>query len=94
MLRVRTGALLLRLSLARRGCPGDQFVANTAETPGFYGARNRVRPGPPTEFDGHVLRLLQMTGKAKPARFANTSVDVAELLRLSRFLAEVAGERP
>ena len=46
------------------------------------------------EFDGHVLRLLQMTGKAKPARFANTSVDVAELLRLSRFLAEVAGERP
>jgi hypothetical protein len=46
------------------------------------------------EFDGHVLRLLQMTGKAKPARFANPSVDVAELLRLSRFLAEVAGERP
>jgi hypothetical protein len=46
------------------------------------------------EFDGHVLRLLQMTGKAKPARFANTSVDAAELLRLSRFLAEVAGERP
>ena len=45
------------------------------------------------EFDGHVLRLLQMTGKAKPARFANTSVDVAELFRLSRFLAEVAGER-
>ena len=41
-----------------------------------------------------ALRLLQMTGKAKPARFANTSVDVAELLRLSRFLAEVAGERP
>jgi len=25
------------------------------------------------EFDGHVLRLLQMTGKAKPARFANTN---------------------
>ena len=46
------------------------------------------------EFDGHVLRLLQMTGKSKPARFANTSVDVAELLRLSRFLAEVASERP
>jgi hypothetical protein len=58
------------------------------------GRRRSARYTALREFDGHVLRLLQMTGKAKPARFANTSVDVAELLRLSRFLAEVAGERP
>jgi ParB-like chromosome segregation protein Spo0J len=47
-----------------------------------------------SEFDDHVLRLLQMTGKAKPARFARTSVDVDKLLQLSRFLAEVAGQQP
>jgi hypothetical protein len=35
-----------------------------------------------------------MTGKAKPARFARTSVDVEKLLQLSRFLAEVAGQQP
>jgi hypothetical protein len=37
------------------------------------------------EFDGHVLRLLQMINKAKPERFVKTAVDVAELLRLSRW---------
>ena len=47
-----------------------------------------------SEFDDHVLRLLQMTGKAKPARFVRTSVDVDKLLQLSRFLAEVAGQQP
>jgi hypothetical protein len=46
------------------------------------------------EFDGHVLRLLQMINKAKPERFVKTAVDVAELLRLSRFLAEIAREHP
>jgi hypothetical protein len=43
------------------------------------------------EFNGHVLRLLQMTSKAKPERFAKTSVNAADLSQLGRFLAEVAG---
>jgi hypothetical protein len=42
------------------------------------------------EFDGHVLRLLQMTSKAKPGRFAKTGVNVPGLMRLSNFFAEVA----
>jgi hypothetical protein len=51
------------------------------------------------EFDGHVLRLLQMmagdvslslTNKAQPERFAKSSVPAAELSRLAAFLAEVA----
>ena len=46
------------------------------------------------EFDGHVLRLAQIINRAEPERFARTSVDVDELLQLSRFLAEVAGQQP
>jgi hypothetical protein len=42
------------------------------------------------EFNGHVLRLLQMTNKAKPGRFTKTSVHAPDLLQLGRFLAEVA----
>jgi hypothetical protein len=43
------------------------------------------------EFDGHVLRLLQMVKNAKPERFAKTGVPGSGLSELSRFLAEVAG---
>jgi hypothetical protein len=47
------------------------------------------------EFDGHVLRLLQMTNKARPGRFAlRTSVSAADLRQLAGFLTEVASERP
>jgi hypothetical protein len=42
------------------------------------------------EFTGHVLRLLQMTNKAKPERFAKTSVDALDLSQLACFLTEVA----
>ena len=45
------------------------------------------------EFDGHICRLLQMTGKAKPARFARTGVHADELMRLGDFLAKVASAR-
>jgi hypothetical protein len=42
------------------------------------------------EFDGHVLRLLQKTAKAKPERFAKTGVPGSDLSKLSRFLADLA----
>ncbi len=35
-----------------------------------------------------------MTDKAKPVRFAKTAVDAPSLSRLSRFLADIAGEQP
>ena len=41
------------------------------------------------EFDSHLLRLVQMTGKAKAARFANTAVPSEQLLELSRFIFNV-----
>jgi hypothetical protein len=44
------------------------------------------------EFDGHVLRLVQMTAGAKRWRFRKTSVPVAKLNQLGRFLIETAGE--
>jgi hypothetical protein len=47
------------------------------------------------EFDGHVLRLLQMTNKARPGRFAlRTGVSATDLRQLAGFLTEVASERP
>jgi ParB-like nuclease domain len=42
------------------------------------------------EFTGHVLRLLQMTKKAKPERFAKTGVNASDLSQLGHFLTEVA----
>jgi hypothetical protein len=42
------------------------------------------------EFDGHVLRLLQMIDKAKPERFTKTGVSAANLMQLACFLNEVA----
>jgi hypothetical protein len=49
----------------------------------------------PCEFDGHVLRLLQMINKARPGRFAlRTGVSAADLRQLAGFLTEVASERP
>lgn len=44
------------------------------------------------EFDGHICRLLQMTHKAKPARFAKTGVHADELAQLGEFLLKVASE--
>jgi Protein of unknown function (DUF3102) len=42
------------------------------------------------EFDGHVLRLLQMTKNAKPERFAKTTgVPADDLARLAGFLAQM-----
>jgi hypothetical protein len=43
------------------------------------------------EFDGYVLRLLQMTKGAKPERFAKTGVPGSNLSKLGHFLAEIAG---
>jgi len=45
------------------------------------------------EFNGHVLRLLQITSKAKPERFAKTSVSAADLRQLGHFLAKVGTHR-
>jgi ParB family chromosome partitioning protein len=42
------------------------------------------------EFNEKVLRLVQMTRDRKPERFAKTSVPVADLSQLGRFLTEVA----
>ena len=42
------------------------------------------------EFNEKVLRLVQMTRDRKPERFAKTSVPVAGLSQLGRFLTEVA----
>jgi hypothetical protein len=42
-----------------------------------------------SKFDGHILRLLQMVRKAKPVRFAKTSVSAADLTQLSKFLLKV-----
>jgi hypothetical protein len=42
------------------------------------------------EFDGHILRLLQMTGKAKPDRFAKSGVPPDDLVRVGEFLVKVA----
>ena len=45
------------------------------------------------EFNEKMLRLIQMTRGHKPKRFAKTSVEVADLSQLGRFLAEVAAAR-
>jgi DNA-binding Lrp family transcriptional regulator len=46
------------------------------------------------EFDRHILRLIQMTNKARPGRYAlKTAVPAADLSRLSEFLKAVAAER-
>jgi hypothetical protein len=42
------------------------------------------------EFNEHVLRLLQMTAKAKATRFAATAVPAEQLNKLSAFLQAVA----
>jgi hypothetical protein len=42
------------------------------------------------EFNENVLRLVQMTRKRKPKRFAETSVPASDLSQLGGFLAEVA----
>jgi hypothetical protein len=44
------------------------------------------------EFDGHVLRLLQITAGANRSRFRKTGVPVAKLNQLGRFLVDTAGE--
>jgi hypothetical protein len=45
-----------------------------------------------SEFDAHVLRLLQMTKNANPGRFARTGVPAAALSHLGHFLKAVAAE--
>ena len=42
------------------------------------------------EFNEKILRLVQMTRRQRPERFAKTSVPASDLLRLGRFLTEVA----
>jgi hypothetical protein len=41
------------------------------------------------EFDGHLLRLFQMTKKAKAARFVNTAVPSEQLEKLHSFIFQV-----
>lgn len=43
-----------------------------------------------SEFDGHILRLVQMTREAKPDRFAKDGTAPDELERLGEFLIKVA----
>jgi hypothetical protein len=42
------------------------------------------------EFNSHLLRLLQMTEKAKAARFAKTAVPAEKLNKLAVFLSDIA----
>jgi hypothetical protein len=43
-----------------------------------------------SEFDGCVLRLLQMAGNAKPGQFAKTGVNADRLMLLGVFLTQLA----
>ena len=44
-----------------------------------------------SEFDAHVLCLLEITSKARPERVAaNTAVNVSSLMQLGCFLSDVA----
>ena len=89
---------------ARDGLESTLEIPRLEKTVGADGkARKRPvkikpKPGPTAskdialdEFNGHVLRLLQMTGKAKPGRFAKTNIAASHLLQLGQFLTEVAG---
>jgi hypothetical protein len=66
----------------------EYAAAPDALPPGTVSAKDTAQQ----EFDGHVLRLLQMTAGAKRWRFRKTSVPVAKLIQLGRFLIDTAGE--
>ena len=79
----------------------DEKPSGASAEPSGTGAEPSERKGVSAkdtalcEFDGHVLRLLQMIRKARPGRFAlRTSVSASDLRQLAGFLTEVASERP
>jgi hypothetical protein len=93
----------LETAEAKPPTEADDAAASAEERKARYAAADT----PPTEaksdepvtasceFDGHVLRLLQLTNKARPGRFAlRTGVPAANLRQLAGFLMEVASERP
>jgi hypothetical protein len=65
-----------------------EYAAAPGVAPGTVSAKDTAQQ----EFDGHVLRLLQMTAGAKRWRFRKTGVPVAKLNQLGRFLIDTAGE--
>jgi hypothetical protein len=93
----------LETAEAKPPTEADDAAASAEERKARYAAADtpptEAKSGEPVtascEFDGHVLRLLQLTNKARPGRFAlRTGVPAANLRQLAGFLMEVASERP
>jgi hypothetical protein len=74
-----------------KSAPSDTLVTGAEKPAPAAATRSGVSPKDTglAEFDALVLRLLQKTRKAKPARFAKTGVNTGDLKQLSDFLAKV-----